>query len=172
MTAADELVDVIDAADRVVRQASRAEMRRTNLLHRAVYILVRNSAGHLFVHQRTTSKDVYPGHWDLTVGGVVAAGEDYDTAARRELAEEIGVVCNTLLPLFEVRYRDASTQLVGRAFLARHDGSVTLQEEEIACGDFVSPDEVDRIVREERCCPDGVQVWRRYLGVRRDPTRS
>jgi len=72
-------------------------------------------------------------------------------------------VCDTLLPLFEVRYRDAATQLVGRAFLARHDGPVTRQEAEIACGDFISPNEVERIVREERCCPDGVQVWRRYL---------
>jgi isopentenyldiphosphate isomerase len=56
MTADDELVDVIDAADHVVRQAPRAEMRRTNLLHRAVYILVLNSAGHLFVRQRTTTR--------------------------------------------------------------------------------------------------------------------
>lgn len=163
MTAADELVDIVDAADRVLQQASRAEMRRANLLHRAVYILVRNSHGDLFVHRRTTSKDIYPGYWDVTVGGVVAAGEAYDTAARRELTEEIGITCDALVPLFEVRYRDASTQLIGRAFLARHDGPVTLQEKEIVYGDFVTLDEAERIVREEHCCPDGARVLRRYL---------
>ena len=159
----DELVDVVDESDHVVAQVSRAEMRRANLLHRAVYILVRNSRAELFVHRRTQSKDVYPGYWDVTVGGVVGAGEDYDTAARRELAEEIGIACDVLLPLFEVRYRDGSTQLVGRAFLARHDGPLSLQTEEIAHGDFVSLAEAERIVREEPCCPDGVQVLRRYL---------
>jgi isopentenyldiphosphate isomerase len=163
MKAADELLDVIDVEDCVVRQATRAEMRYGNLLHRAVYILVRNSGDHFFVHRRTTSKDVYPGYWDVTVGGVVAAGEDYDTAARRELAEEIGILCAGLVPLFEVRYQDASTQLIGKAFLARHDGPVTLQEEEIVCGSFVSLKEAERIMREEQCCPDGVQVLRRYL---------
>jgi isopentenyldiphosphate isomerase len=163
MTAAAELVDVVDVADRVVRQASRTEMRRGNLLHRAAYILVRNSVDHFFVHRRTPSKDVYPGYWDVTVGGVVVAGEDYDTAARRELAEEIGIMCHRLVPLFEVRYQDASTQLIGKAFLARHDGPVRLQEEEIVFGAFVSREEAERIMREERCCPDGVQVLRRYL---------
>jgi isopentenyldiphosphate isomerase len=163
MTAAEELVDVVDAEDRVLRQVSRAEMRRANLLHRAVYILVRNSGGELFVHQRTTTKDVYPGYWDVTVGGVVAAGEDYDTAARRELAEEIGAACDAIEPLFAVRYEDASTQLVGKAYLAWWDGPITLQATEVAHGSFVALDEAERITRAARCCPDGVVVLRRYL---------
>jgi isopentenyldiphosphate isomerase len=167
-----ELVDVVDVEDRVLRQVSRAEMRHGNLLHRAVYILVRDSQGRLFVHRRTTSKDVYPGYWDVTVGGVVAAGEDYDAAARRELTEEIGVTCDALLPLFEVHYQDAATQLIGRAFLARHDGPVVLQEAEIAFGTFVTLDQAARIMREERCCPDGVEVLRRYLEIPLAATKS
>ena len=163
-TAGRELVDVVDVEDRVVRQATRAEMRRDNLLHRAVYLVVRDASDRIFVHRRTESKDVYPGYWDVTVGGVVAAGEDYLTAAGRELAEEIGVAATTpLVELFPVRYADASTQLVGRAFLARHDGPVVLQAEEIAWGAFVSVAEAERVMREERCCPDGALVLRRYL---------
>jgi isopentenyldiphosphate isomerase len=163
MASADERVDVVDEDDRVVGQATRTEMRRKNLLHRAVYILVRDRAGRLFVHRRTTSKDVYPGYWDVTVGGVVGAGEEYETAAHRELAEEIGVVCEALEPLFPVRYADASTRLLGRAFLARHDGPLVLQAEEIAEGAFVPLEEAERVMRDEPCCPDGVAVLRRYL---------
>jgi isopentenyldiphosphate isomerase len=170
MNAGRELVDVVDADDRVLRQVSRAEMRRANLLHRAVYILVRNSRGELFVHQRTTSKDVYPGYWDVTVGGVVAAGEDYDTAARRELAEEIGAAGAAIQPLFAVRYEDVSTKLVGQAYLACWDGPIILQATEVAAGSFVTLAEAARIVRDERCCPDGVAVLRRYLNEA--PTRT
>lgn len=170
MTTTDELVDVVDAMDRVVGQATRSEMRRDNLLHRAVYIIVRDSRGRVFIHRRTDSKDVYPGFWDVTVGGVVAAGEDYATAARRELAEEIGVVATTpLVALFPVRYADDATQLLGMAFLAQHDGPVVLQAEEIASGDFVSVAEALRVMREERCCPDGAQVLRRYLASAAGP---
>jgi isopentenyldiphosphate isomerase len=170
VTAASELVDVVDVHDRVLRQATRAEMRRDNLLHRAVYVLVRNSAGDFFVHRRTTTKDVYPGHWDVTVGGVVGAGEDYDLAARRELAEEVGIVGVPITPLFEVRYDDASTQLIGRAYLARSDGPVALQAEEIAWGAFLSRAETERVLRDEPSCPDGIQVFRRYLAT--EPTTT
>src|SRR5262245_42062831 len=121
MSATDELVDVVDEDDRVLRRVSRAEMRRDNLLHRAVYILLQNGAGEWCVQRRRATKDGYPGYFDVTVGGVVGAGEDYDEAARRELAEEVGIAGATLVPLFPVRYADPSTQLVGRAYLARHD---------------------------------------------------
>ena len=47
--AADELVDVVDADDNVIGQATRAEMRARRLRHRATYILVFNSQGQLFV---------------------------------------------------------------------------------------------------------------------------
>ncbi len=48
--------------------------------------------GRLLVHRRADDKDVYPGWWDLAAGGVVGAGEAYGAAARRELAEELGVI--------------------------------------------------------------------------------
>lgn len=156
-----ELVDIVDDADRVLRQATRAEMRRHNLLHRAVYVLVVSSRGELFVHRRTESKDVFPGHWDLTVGGVVAAGEDYRRAAERELAEELGIA-PALQRLGPVRYQDVDTRLLGDVYLARHDGPVTLQREEIAAGAFVPLAQAEDLVTRERCCPDGVEVFRAY----------
>jgi isopentenyldiphosphate isomerase len=163
MTAGRELVDVVDVDDRVLRQVTRAEMRRDNLLHRAVYLLVLNGRGEILVHRRTTTKDVYPGFFDVTVGGVVDAGEDYATAARRELAEEVGITGVAIEPLFAVRYSDAATQLIGRAFLAHYDGPIRLQPEEVVWAAFVPLSEAERIVREERCCPDGVEVLRRHL---------
>jgi isopentenyldiphosphate isomerase len=160
---ARELVDVVDVGDRVLRQVTRAEMRRDNLLHRAVYLLVFNGRGEILVHRRTETKDVYPGFFDVTVGGVVDAGEDYATAARRELAEEVGITGVAIEPLFEVRFADAATQLIGRAFLVRHDGPIRLQPEEVVWAAFVPLPEAERIARDERCCPDGVEVLRRHL---------
>lgn len=163
MSAGHELVDVVDVDDRVLRQVTRAEIRRENLLHRAVYLLVFNGRGEILVHRRTTTKDVYPGYFDVTVGGVVDAGEDYATAARRELAEEVGITGVVIEPLFEVRYADVATQLIGRAFLAHHEGPIRLQPEEVVWAAFVPLAEAERIIRVERCCPDGVAVLRRHL---------
>src|SRR5512139_4105616 len=111
--AASELVDVVDADDRVLTQATRGETRRQNLRHRATYILVFNSAGQLFVHQRTPTKDVYPGYFDVCVGGVVAAGESYEAAAQREAAEEIGVADAPLRRVLSFQFADADNQVNG-----------------------------------------------------------
>src|SRR5262245_4538972 len=101
---ASELVDIVDADDRVIGHAPRAASRAGKLRHRATYIHVFNSGGQLFVHQRTASKDVYPSYFDVAVGGVVAAGESYDDGARRELAEEVGITAVRPRPILNFRF--------------------------------------------------------------------
>lgn len=164
--AADELVDVVDASDRVLGRASRAEMRAGRLRHRATYLLLFNPRGELFVHLRTASKDVYPSHWDVAVGGVVAAGESYDEGARRELAEEVGIRGVAPEPLFDIAYADAANQVNGRVYRVVWDGALTLQPEEVVRGEWITLDAVRDRMRREPFCPDGVAVFDRYLASR------
>src|SRR5262245_41512350 len=106
MPPSDDLVDLIDDAGHTVRVVTRRRVREERLPHRCVYLLVMNRKGELFVHQRTATKDVYPSHWDVTVGGVLAAGESFEEGARREGSEELGVEIEPE-PLFPFRYEDA-----------------------------------------------------------------
>lgn len=91
MTAADEILDIVDENDEVVGQAPRGEATARGLRHRCVFIEARDAEGRLFVHRRTPTKLVFPSHYDMFVGGVVGAGESYDEAALREAEEELGV---------------------------------------------------------------------------------
>lgn len=86
-----ELFDVVDEHDRVLRRETRAEVHRQRLLHRAVHILVFNARGEVYLQRRSAQKDTYPHRWTTSCSGHVDAGEDYDTAAVRELAEELGL---------------------------------------------------------------------------------
>src|SRR5262249_18996184 len=95
----DELIDILDDAGHMIGTATRREVRARGLAHRCTYIFVFNRRGELFVHQRTPTKDVYPSHWDVAIGGVVAAGETFDQGAQREVWEELGVAIE-LEPLF------------------------------------------------------------------------
>jgi len=161
--AASELVDVVDADDRVIGRATRAEMRAQKLRHRATYILVFNARGQLFVHQRTATKDVYPSYYDVAVGGVVAAGESYDVGARRELAEELGITGPPPRPILAFQYEDADNRVNGRVYSYSHDGPLTLQREEIAAGEWLDLDVVIDRLRQLPFCPDGVEALLRYL---------
>jgi isopentenyldiphosphate isomerase len=152
-----ELVDVLDDRGRTVGRATRREMRARRLPHRCVYVLVFNRRGELFVHLRTPVKDVYPSHWDVAVGGVLAAGESFDAGARRELAEELGVEA-PLGAAFPFRYEDATTAVHAMVYSATHDGPFMLQPEEIVEGRFFGSDELERLLATAPVCPDSLAV--------------
>jgi len=164
--AGDELVDVVDDEHRVVRQATRREMRAQRLPHRSTYVLVFDGRGALFVHLRTATKDVYPSHWDVCVGGVLAAGESFDDGAARELGEELGVSA-PLERLFPFTYADAVTVVHGMVYRTTHDGPFRFQAEEVVRGEFVPVDEIAERAMRESFCPDGLRVLARYREERR-----
>jgi isopentenyl-diphosphate delta-isomerase type 1 len=87
----DEFFDVVDEHDHVLRQETRAEVHRQRLLHRAVHILLFNTRGEIYLQRRSAHKDTYPHRWTTSCCGHVDAGETYDTATIRELAEELGL---------------------------------------------------------------------------------
>jgi isopentenyldiphosphate isomerase len=157
-----ELVDVIDDEGRTIGTVTRQEIRARRLPHRCCYLLVFNRQGELFIHLRTADKDVYPSHWDVTVGGVLAAGESFDAGARREGKEELGVELEPE-PLFPFRYADAQSVVQGMVYRVLHDGPFRLQPEEIVRGEFVPLAEVTARTAREPFCPDGLAVLTQFL---------
>ena len=156
MGAVTEMVDVVDDDDRVIATVTRARMRAEVLQHRAVSIAVFGSDGRLLVHRRADTKDVWPGMWDIAAGGVVAAGESYDEAAARELAEELGIGGVQMVPLGEGRYRDAAVALIGRGYTVVSDGPFTFTDGEIAEVRWVDRAALDALLATERFVPDNL----------------
>lgn len=87
----EEIFDVVDDADRIVRQERRSVVHAENLLHRAVSIFVLKPDGRMLLQLRSDSKDQYPGCYTSSASGHVDSGEDYKTAAVRELSEELSL---------------------------------------------------------------------------------
>jgi 16S rRNA (adenine1518-N6/adenine1519-N6)-dimethyltransferase len=131
----EEIFDVVDENDRVVRSATRHEVHTQRLTHRAVHIFVFNNAGELFLQKRSRWKDAHPQKWDSSASGHVNSGDDYDTTAPREVAEELGVEC-----VVEFVGKIAACERTGREFVqlyrASHEGPFRLSRAEIECGSF------------------------------------
>ncbi|GAA2000914.1 NUDIX domain-containing protein [Brevibacterium samyangense] len=127
---------------------TRARMRAENLRHAATSVLVRDSAGRIVVHRRTDTKDVYPGLYDFTAGGVLTAGEENDphAAAVREVREELGIENPVLEPVGEGEYADAHARYHAFLFVCVHDGPLVLQEDEVAWADRVAPEDLHRML--------------------------
>lgn len=131
---ADELVDVLDEHGRVVGVATRAEMRAGRLWHRCVFVAVVTPADEVVVHRRADWKDVWPSRWDLAFGGVVGAGESWEDAAVRELAEEAGVQVGVgeLEPVGRSRYEDADVREHCRVYVVRSPGPFRFVDGEVS----------------------------------------
>ncbi len=156
--AGQELVDVVDEHDLVVCTVTRAEIRARRLRHRAVFIAVVGSDGRLLIHQRSWTKDLWPGRWDLAVGGVVGSGEPYVVAAVRELGEEVGVTGVEPVEIGGGTYADNDVALVGRCFRVVADGPFTFADGEVIHAEWVAFDDLDRLIDERSFLPDSVAL--------------
>lgn len=155
----DELVDIVDEDDQVIDTVPRRRMRAEVLRHRSVAIVVVDSRDRLLVHRRALDKDVWPGRWDLAAGGVVAAGETYSTAARRELAEELGIDDCPLTDLGAGVYTDESVSAIYRAYLARWDGPISFDDGEVVEARWVGRSELDTLLATESFVPDSISLF-------------
>jgi len=128
-----EWFDIVDGDDAVIGRAPRAQCHgNPRLIHRTAHVLVFSSDGQMLLQKRTPGKDIQPGRWDTAVGGHLALGEDYEAAARREMAEEIGIPGEHALEfLFSSCIRNHIESENVQVFKAVHDGPFIHQEVEI-----------------------------------------
>jgi isopentenyldiphosphate isomerase len=84
----EEPLNVYDAEGRVVGARPRAEAKRSGLAVGAVNLLLANAHGEVLLQRRPDDKE-NGGLWDKSVGGHVAAGEEFDSTAVREAGEEL-----------------------------------------------------------------------------------
>ena len=147
----DEIFDVVNEHDEVVSQSTRREVHARGLLHRAVHVLVFNARGQVFLQKRSMAKDTAPGCWDSSCSGHLDAGEDYLTAAVRELVEEIGLTVagpHLLTPvLHSAACVDTGNEFVWVYRLAS-EGPFVLNPAEIERGEWFSPADVSRAIAE------------------------
>ena len=99
----DEIVDLVDADDRVIGTVRKVETDSDpSLIHREVAVLVHRGS-ELLWQLRSAGKVVMPLTWDVACAGHVHAGEAPLEAAHRELLEELG---------FDVELRELERRLV------------------------------------------------------------
>jgi 8-oxo-dGTP pyrophosphatase MutT (NUDIX family) len=134
-------------------------VHQCNLLHRGIGVFITKDRPirfpcpatwkppDLYCHQRTATKRIFPLLYDMFVGGISLVGEDPKETARREIAEELG-----LLAAFEKDDGKLSDRLIRCVVCTSYNRCVVdvfgyavdttterikWQEEEVAWGAFV-----------------------------------
>lgn len=161
----DELFDVVDERDRVIGRATRREVHRGKLWHRAVHAWVFNTRGEVFLQKRSLLKDMAPGLWDSSCSGHLDAGEDYDAAIRRELGEEIGVHLSETPErlLYEKACRATGWEFVW-VYRLEHEGPFELHPAEIETGQWYSLADLAGAMEADPAAfaPAFTHLWRKF----------
>jgi 8-oxo-dGTP pyrophosphatase MutT (NUDIX family) len=144
----DEVVALVSPDGSVTGSAPRSVVRRENLLHASTAVLVRNSAGQIYVHRRSPDKDWAPSHHDAAAGGIIAYGEEPLPSALRELAEELGIHGAELRSLGLSVFEDDTTRCVEHVFETVWDGPIDFADEEVVWGAWLTLPELGALLRD------------------------
>lgn len=131
-----ELFQTYSESGELLGLVERSQVHQSGLWHKAAQVFLFNSRRELLVQKRAAQKDLYPDHWDSSVGEHLIPGESYIEGARRGLREELGVTLKHLTPLGSEQrmilegegFRDCEFQL---AFQGLFDGLIIPDEQEV-----------------------------------------
>jgi isopentenyldiphosphate isomerase len=164
----EEIFDIVSEDDAVLGQAPRKLCHgNPALIHRAVHVLVFNPAGELLLQQRSPNKDIQPGKWDTSVGGHLAVGESYLEAARREMAEELGISGLPMMFLYHSKIRNRVESENIATYLVVTDREIAHDPAEISAVRFWTRSAIERSLGREVFTPNFEEEWRMFKAFSR-----
>ena len=114
----DMTIDRVDENDNVISTIIRREVFEKRAGFRVIHVFIFDSRGRLLLQKLSPSRQRHPEYWGSSVAGYVFSGEEYHEAAKRRVAQELGVDlrldrvgktmmndegCNKFITVFESR---------------------------------------------------------------------
>jgi len=133
-----------------------------------VHVFAFNKRGDLLLQKRSPLKDLCPGLWDSSVSGHLDSGEDYATAAVRELEEEMGII-SAEAP--EEIARITPCQETGwehvRLYRVRYDGSLRYPSAEVETAVWFPLGELSAWIaaRPADFAPGFLECWEKFKSL-------
>lgn len=166
----EKLVQIVDENDHVVRTGDQHQARLHGWKVRIARIMVEDETGdNVLLQKRSLNNPLYPDRWDNSAAGHVDDGEDYLTAAKRELFEEIGIKTDHLIELGKYYNSTKAGDYILNQFnqVYKYVTKSTpnkLQKKEVSEVKWFSKSELKKLVKEspELCTNGVVDVVERY----------
>lgn len=169
-----ELVAHVDKHDQLLGLVERARAYKEGLPHRSVHALIHSSDDLFLLQQRSSTKQTWPGKWDLSLGETVKGTEPFEQALERGLREELGITQPLQPQLLHNRYYcewewpPYKVYGVICLFTIEYSGQIKLEDGEVQAIKWIPQSEVTELVtnQPELCTPWLVSDWQYYLAQR------
>ena len=150
-----ELWDIYDVnRNKTGRTMVRGEAFADGDYHLVVHVCIFNSKGEMLIQQRQPFKEGWPNMWDISVGGSAVQGDDSQTAAEREVLEELGIKLDLkgIRPHFTFNFDRGFDDI----YLIEKDidlSELNLQYEEVQNAKWATKDEILQLIEKEEFIP-------------------
>jgi len=135
-------------------------MHKLNEKSDKVVVIVQNSLGKLFVHQRGAKKKTFPLLYGLGAGGCINPGETPHQAAERELREELGIKAKPK-SLFNIYFKSKNLSHEVHVFYVKYD-TILKSSKEFQWSGWLDITEVDKLARGNKLCPDTKLLYEKW----------
>lgn len=157
----EELFEVIDENGKVIGQKPRGEVHSKGLRHKAIYLMIRNSGGLVFIQQRAKDKDLMPLKWDFSCAEHSQPGESWGGAASRGAREELGIKVRNMKFAGEMDWKceyenGLKDDELNQFFVADFEGELEFKDGEVKQGKWVKLGDLLREMQEK---PEKFTPW-------------
>lgn len=145
----EEQFTQVDEEDNVIGPVSRRKAHKDKqIIHRSVGIFLINPQQEMLFQQRSLTKDKDPGAWSFSVGGHVTFNEEYETSAKRELFEELGISTELTFITKSIIHMQTETEF-SAFFVAKliNNPHILLQTAEISSIQWVSTSTISEFIK-------------------------
>lgn len=152
--AGEDLLILVDEADHEIGVLSKSEGHLGDgVLHRAFSVFLFNERGEVLIQRRATDKMLWGGFWSNSCCSHPRPGEGTGEAARRRVAEELGMHCQPRF-LYKFCYHArfggvGSERELCHVYAARAAGKVTADPAEIESWRWIAPADLDAEIAAE-----------------------
>jgi|GEM_PF-1471426 len=177
MATNDELIDIVDAQDRVIKTMWRSEASKNWQImcdnkeyRRAALSFVANKKGEICLMRRTENKSYLPGYWAIPGGGVMS-GESYEAAFKRELQEEVGINAQPensrylgYLKPFEDGYNEGFKQVF--EVIIEDESHLILNANDFSESFWLTPHQLVEFTQKDNVAPGLLFLVRQFYGIK------
>lgn len=128
----DSSIQIVNDQDGLIGHKLRSEVDYAHDIYRSTAVWITSTAGNVLIAQRKLTKDKDPGKWGPAAAGTVDEGETYESNARKEAEEELGIKIDSLQSVSKLFIQSPRRQFmqIYRANIAESQ-PLTPQEDEV-----------------------------------------
>lgn len=147
-----EMIDIVNENNEVISKASREDVIKNKLLHRAIKIVIINDNEEFLLCKMPENKELTGNKFEIGIWGEVLCGETFEDAMYRKLKKTLNI---DPPPVFVkmFRYENEKSQAIVHLYVLTYEEPIDLTKSKIKNGVFLSIPKIEAMIDNNSLSP-------------------